>query len=376
MVGGIELNMGRLKRIVFTVTNDLTYDQRMQKICRSLAGDGYSIELVGRERDFSIPLTKEPFEQTRLKCIFNKGKLFYLEYNIRLLIYLTFSQFDAACAIDLDTIAPVCIIGKLKGSKLIYDAHEYFTEVPEVVRRPTVQKVWQWVERTFVPKFDLLYTVSESLADLFHQKYNKPVSVIMNAPVLVEGATNYPTTKNPKFILYQGALNEGRGLEHLIDAMKDIDCTLKLAGEGDLSEQLRNRVKANGVEQKVTFLGFVQPNDLKQLTAEAYIGINLVENIGLSYYYSLSNKFFDYIHAGIPQVCIGFPEYQKLNEKYDVAVLTKDCSKNEISVAVTRLLTDENLYQKLQKNCEVCTRNLNWQQEEQKLLNLYERLFR
>ena len=376
MVGGIEFNMGRLKRIVFTVTNDLTYDQRMQKICRSLAGAGYSIELVGRERDFSIPLTKEPFEQTRLKCIFTRGKLFYLEYNIRLLIYLTFSPFDAACAIDLDTIVPICIIGKLKGAKLIYDAHEYFTEVPEVVRRPKVQKVWQWVERTFVPKFDLIYTVSESLAELFDQKYNKPVSVIMNAPVLVESATNYPTTKNPKFILYQGALNEGRGLEHLIDAMKDIDCTLKLAGEGDLSEQLRNRVKANGVEQKVTFLGFVQPNDLKQLTAEAYIGINLVENIGLSYYYSLSNKFFDYIHAGIPQVCIGFPEYQKLNEKYDVAVLTKDCSKNEISVAVTRLLTDENLYQKLQKNCEVCTRNLNWQQEEQKLLNLYERLFR
>ena len=374
MVGGIEFNMGGLKRIVFTVTNDLTYDQRMQKICRSLAGAGYSIQLIGRERDFSISLNKEPFEQTRLKCIFDKGKLFYIEYNLRLLIYLTFSQFDAACAIDLDTIAPVYIIGKLKGAKLIYDAHEYFTEVPEVVRRPKVQKVWQRVEQMFVPKFDLIYTVSEGLAELFHQKYNKEVSVIMNAPVLEEGDTIYATTKNPKFILYQGALNEGRGLEHLIDAMRDIDCTLKLAGEGDLSEQLRNRVKAQGLEHKVSFTGYVQPNDLKKLTAEAYIGINLVENIGLSYYYSLSNKFFDYIHAGIPQVCIGFPEYEKLNEKYDVAVLTKDCSKDEISAAVNRLLMDENLYQKLQKNCEVCTRDLNWQKEEKKLLNLYERL--
>ena len=373
MVGGIEFDMGGLKRIVFTVTNDLTYDQRMQKICRSLAGAGYSVELIGRERNFSIPLSKEPFEQTRLKCIFDKGKLFYIEYNLRLLIYLTFSQFDGACAIDLDTIVPVYIIGKLKGAKLIYDAHEYFTEVPEVVRRPRVQKVWQWVERTFVPKFDLIYTVSEGLAELFRQKYNKPVSVIMNAPVLADAAIVYPT-KNPRFILYQGALNEGRGLEHLIDAMKDIDCTLKLAGEGDLSEQLRKRVKAQGLEHKVTFMGYVQPNDLKKLTVEAYIGINLVENVGLSYYYSLSNKFFDYIHAGIPQVCIGFPEYKKLNEKYEVAVLTKDCSKDEITTAVNRVLMDENLYQKLQKNCEVCTLHLNWQQEEQKLLNLYERL--
>ena len=178
--------MGGLKRIIFTVTNDLTYDQRMQKICRSLCAAGYAVELVGRQRDFSIPLTNEPFEQTRLQCIFNKGKLFYVEYNIRLLIYLTFSQFDAACAIDLDTIVPVYIIGKLKGAKLIYDAHEYFTEVPEVVRRPSVQKVWQWVEKIFVPKFDLAYTVSGGLAELFQQKYNKHFEVIMNVPVLAE----------------------------------------------------------------------------------------------------------------------------------------------------------------------------------------------
>ena len=366
--------MGRLKRIILAVTNDLTYDQRMQKICRSLASAGYSVELVGRERDFSIALKPEPFEQTRLKCVFNKGKLFYVEYNIRLLIYLTFSQFDAACAIDLDTIVPVYITGKLKGAKLICDAHEYFTEVPEVVRRPAVKKVWQWVEQFFVPKFDLIYTVSEGLAELFHQKYNKPVYVIMNVPVLNKQANNSSTTKGTKFILYQGALNEGRGLEHLIDAMKDIDCQLKLAGEGDLSADLRIRVKDAGLEQKVTFLGYVQPNDLRKLTAEAYIGINLVENIGLSYYYSLSNKFFDYIHAGIPQVCIGFPEYKRLNDKYEVAVLVKDCTTHEISGALTLLLKDENLYKQLQKKCEVCILDLNWQEEEKKLLNLYERL--
>ena len=373
MVGWIEFDMGGLKKIIFTVTNDLTFDQRMQKICRSITGAGYTVELVGRLRSFSIPLNKEPYKQTRLKCIFNKGKIFYVEYNIRLFIYLLFSKFDAACAIDLDTIAPVCIIGKFKGAKLIYDAHEYFTEVPEVVRRPAVKKVWQWVEKTFVPKFDLMYTVSPGLAELFHQKYNKPVEVIMNSPVLSK--ENYiQTPKNPKFILYQGALNEGRGLEPLIDSMKNIDCILKLAGEGDLSDQLRAQVKQQGLEQKVIFLGNVRPADLKKITREAYIGVNLVENKGLNYYYSLANKFFDYIHARVPQVCIGFPEYQKLNDKYNIAVLTKDCSIDEINSALTRLLNNAGLYAQLQKNCEVCSREMNWQQEELKLLNLYERL--
>jgi glycosyltransferase involved in cell wall biosynthesis len=403
--------MGGLKRIIFTVTNDLSYDQRMQKICRSLSHAGYAVELVGRQRDFSIPLAAESFEQTRLKCIFNKGKLFYIEYNIRLLIYLTFSQFDAACAVDLDTIAPVYIIGKLKGAKLVYDAHEYFTEVPEVVRRPQVQKVWQWIEKIFVPLFDAAYTVSEGLAELFQQKYNKHFEVIMNVPVLEQSQSLQedvltaqplspfrPLKGKPEPVLvsplgdgrgrlflplrgaggllYQGALNEGRGLEHLITAMQQIDCPLKLAGEGDLSAQLRRQVKDLQLDNKITFLGYVPPAQLKKITAEATIGINLVENTGLSYYYSLSNKFFDYIHASVPQVCIGFPEYEKLNKRYNVALLVKDCSTLQITEALNRLLKDHNLYRKLQKNCEVCTRDLNWQREEIKLLAIYDRLLR
>lgn len=363
------------KKIIFTVTNDLTYDQRMQKICRSMVGAGYAVELVGRELSKSKPLTPEPYEQTRLSSFFNKGKLFYIEYNIRLFIYLLFTRFDAACAIDLDTIVPVYHAGKLKGVKLAYDAHEYFTEVPEVIRRPKVQQVWQWVERKYVPKFDLIYTVSPTLAKLFAEHYSKQVGIIMNVPTLKEATDNsQPTTGN--YLLYQGALNEGRGLEHLIEAMQHIDSKLKLAGEGDLSNELRALVKQLHLENKVEFLGYVKPADLRQITANALIGINLLENKGLSYYYSLSNKFFDYIHASVPQVCIGFPEYKALNEKYNVALLTQDCSQYEIKAAIERLLSDDNLYRTLQKNCEVCSRELNWQAEEKKLSAYYEQLFR
>lgn len=462
------------KKIIFTVTNDLTYDQRMQKICRSMCVAGYAVQLVGRELSTSKPLTPEPFEQTRLSCFFNKGKLFYIEYNIRLFIFLLFTKYDALCAIDLDTIVPVYHAGKLKGAKLAYDAHEYFTEVPEVIRRPKVQQVWQWVERNYVPKFDVIYTVSPTLAKLFEQHYGKPVEVVMNVPPLRDGGqmtddrgktslkliapkefsilrlflgfavpilllifsiivflgnsaidiqlhdtyfvvekrtifwllsflaflaivfykllvrkkANAPTEKKQgassvirhpspiPYLLYQGALNEGRGLEHLIQAMQHIDAKLLLAGEGDLSSELRALVKQLKLEDKVQFLGYVKPADLRAITAQAYIGINLLENKGLSYYYSLSNKFFDYIHAHVPQVCIGFPEYEALNDKYQVALLTQNCSVEEIKGAILRLLSDKELYCRYQKNCEVCSRQLNWQQEEKKLWALYEQLFR
>jgi len=249
-----------------------------------------------------------------------------------------------------------------------------------VVRRPTIKKIWLWVERKFVPHANLAYTVSPAIAGLFTEKFGKDFHVIMNVPENLEHRTKNreenTETRDTNTILYQGALNEGRGLEHLIEAMHDIDSKLILAGEGDLSQQLREQVTKAGLQHKVQFAGFVRPDELKQLTRKATIGINLLENKGLSYYYSLSNKFFDYIQAGVPQVCIGFPEYQAINQHYEVAVLINSCATEEIKQAVKRLLTDKDFYTLLQKNCEVCARQYNWQHEEKKLAALYHELLR
>lgn len=363
------------KRIVLTVTNDLTYDQRMQKVCRSLSLAGYEVELVGRKREFSLPIQLEPYRQTRLRCFFNKGKLFYLEYNIRLFFYLAFLNFDIVCAVDLDTVVPAAVIGKLKGARLVFDAHEYFSETPEVVRRPLVKKIWEWVDSTFVPHFDVIYTVSPALADLFSKKYRKPVHEILNVPLL-EKKELKETNHRPDTLLYQGALNEGRGLEHLIDAMPSLDARLLIAGEGDLSEQLREKVHKMNLGHKVEFLGWVLPERLAKITEQADIGVHVSVNKGLSYYHSLGNKFFNYIHAGIPQICTTYPEYQKINEEYEVALLIRDDSSDEIVKAIQQLQDNRELYVRLQKNCATCSRAYNWQNEEVKLLNLYAGLFR
>ena len=112
-----------MNRIYLTVTNDLTYDQRMNRICSSLASAGYAVTLVGRKKRGSAPLQDKPFQQKRLFCFFEKGKLFYLEYNLRLLLFLLFQRFNIVCAIDLDTIMPCLISARLRGKKIVYDAH-------------------------------------------------------------------------------------------------------------------------------------------------------------------------------------------------------------------------------------------------------------
>ncbi|MCW3126579.1 MAG: hypothetical protein JWO03_2237 [Bacteroidetes bacterium] len=360
------------RRITLTVTNDLTYDQRMQRICTSLAGAGYDVTLVGRNRNDSKPLDRFPFKQVRLNCLFDKGKLFYLEYNLRLFFYLLFHKADIICSIDLDTIIAGYYAAMLKGAKPVYDAHEYFPEVPEVIRRPRVQKVWQWIERTYVPKMKLIYTTTQSISDVFAKVYKREIHTIRNLPLAqIETSPTKPATR---YILYQGALNEGRGLEHLIEAMSGLDIELWLAGDGDITEKLKTQVRALSLESKVRFTGYVKPDELKKITAGAYIGVNLLEMKGLSYYYSLANKFLDYIQAAVPQVCIGFPEYRKINDEYNIALLVENLEKDTIKSAIQRLIADQNLYAKLKENCLVCRRELTWEREQIKLTALYDQL--
>ncbi len=140
------------KKIYLTVTNDLTYDQRMIRIATTLVNSGYTVCLVGRLRSNSQSLKEQPFAQKRLRCWFDKGKFFYLEYNWRLFFYLLWRRLDAIGSIDLDTLLAGYLLSKLKRKPCIYDAHEYFTEVPEVVERPAIQRVWERLAQGIIPR--------------------------------------------------------------------------------------------------------------------------------------------------------------------------------------------------------------------------------
>lgn len=357
--------------IIFTVTTDLSYDQRMIRICTSLCQAGYDVLLVGRKLRSSIPLTDQPFRQKRISCLFEKGKLFYAEYNIRLFFYLLFKKMDCIGAIDLDTILPCYLISGIKKAKRVYDAHELFCEMKEIVTRPAIYKLWKKIERYTVPKFKLGYTVNQPIADEFEKMYGVHYEVIRNIALLKEIA---PAEKKEKFILYQGAVNEGRSFETLIPAFKDIDCKLIICGDGNFMQQARQLVADNGLQDKVIFKGKIKPDELTAITQQAYIGITLFDDRGLSNYYSLANRFFDYLHAGIPQLCVNYPVYADINNKLPIALLVDDISSTNIAAQLNNLLTNEVLYKELQQNCLAVRQILNWQQEEKKLIQFYKNI--
>src|SRR5690606_35430236 len=171
-------------KISFTVTNDLIFDQRMNRICETLQNAGFNCVLIGRKKKQSKKLLQKNFEQVRLHCFFQKGKLFYLEYNLRLFWYLLWLKTDVFCAIDLDTMLPNYFVAKIRKKPLVYDAHEYFTEMEEVVVRPAIKKVWKFIEKNTVPAVKAAYTVSNGYKQLFEKEYNIPFEIIRNATIL------------------------------------------------------------------------------------------------------------------------------------------------------------------------------------------------
>jgi len=354
----------------------------MIRICSSLAKEGYDVTLVGRKLTKSIPLQSFSFKQKRLPCFFTKGPLFYAEYNLRLFFWLLFQKADCLCAIDLDTILPCLFVSLLKKTKRVYDAHELFCEVKEVVTRPSRYQLWKRIEQFAVPKFKNGYTVCKPIAEEFKKMYAVDYEVVRNVPVKKEGNKQLATGNEPEtlniqhstFLLYQGAVNEGRCFETLIPAMKHVDVSLHIYGDGNFLHQTKKLIEENHLQEKVFLKGKLDPKDLQPVTASAYAGITLFENNGMSNYLSLANRFFDYIQAGIPQVCVNYPAYKEINQTYDIALLIPDTSEKSIADGLNLLLHNTVLYTRLKANCLKAREELNWENEENKLITFYKKI--
>lgn len=361
------------KKLLLTVINDLNYDQRMIRICTALHKAGYQVTLIGRSHPWSEPLQEQPFQQKRLFIRPEKGKIMYLLYWIRLFFYLCFKKADLICAIDLDTILPVYAASVLKRCKRVYDAHELFTEMKEVVTRPREKKLWDRIERFAVPRFPKGYTIGTFYAREFERKYRVKYAVVRNATVLRPFEKRFPAEK---YLLYQGWVNKGRCFEELIPAMQHIDIPLVVCGEGNFFVQARALAREYGVEDKIRFKGYIAPEQLQEYTKGAYAGLTLFHGLSKSNELSLANRFFDYMHHGVPQIAMRFPEYEKINSEFELAILLEDPpAPQAIAAAVNQLLDNPDYWSKLSRNAMKAREVYCWQHEEKVLLDFYRQVF-
>ena len=358
------------------MTNDLVTDNRMSRICSSLGKMGFKVLLIGRHRKDSLPLDKRDYETKRLKLIFNKGSLFYAEYNVRLFVYLLFSRFNVLLANDLDTLPANYLASRLRRRPVVYDSHEFYTEVPELMNRPGIRRFWLGIEKFILPKLKYAYTVSNSIAREYKKRYRTEFHVIRNVPVSPDSGTETPAKhdKTENIILYQGSLNEARGLEYAIRAMKFIDnARFIIAGEGDISQKLKQLVEAEKLDGKVVFTGRLAPGKLKVLTSEADLGLSIEEDRGLNYRYALPNKLFDYIHAGLPVLVNNLPEMASIVSAWQIGLVTPSLEPEVLAGKIKDALFDEKQREEWAVNLKMAASELCWEKEELKLQEIFQR---
>jgi glycosyltransferase involved in cell wall biosynthesis len=365
-------------KVAFSVTNCICFDQRVLKIAGTVSRLGCDITVIGRKSGDCCDSDLVPFKTKRFKMIFKKGFLFYKFFNIRLFIFLLLHKYDILVSNDLDTLMPNFIVSRLRNIPLVYDSHEYFTGIPEIQNRPFVKWVWKSIEKSIFPHLKHVMTVSDSIALQYEKEYGiRPVAV-RNCSMKTDQIIAYSRKElkinadNLLMVLQGTGINIDRGGKELIDAINITEnVSLLIIGSGNQYEILIEKVSELGLEGRIKFIPKCPWNELMRYTRLADAGLSIDKNSNLNYNFSLPNKLFDYIAAGIPIIATRLPEIEKIMNEFNCGILISEPSPEVISSAIIQLRDNRSLLMKLKRNSIRASESLNWERESSKVEELY-----
>lgn len=368
-----------MKKAYVLVSNDLYTDQRVHKVCEFLHENGMDVTLLGRKLPNSKELEPRNYSTKRFGLWFKKGPLFYANLNLKLYTFLFFKKCDLIVANDLDTLMAGYLSAKRKKNcELVYDSHEFYTGVPELVNRPSVQRIWERIEGWIFPKLNKIYTVNQSIADIYEKKYGEKLFVVRNvSPRITDldivSKETYEIPSDKKMLILQGAgINVDRGAEELVEAMIEIDeAVLVIVGDGDVVPQLKTFVEANNLDQKVFFLGKKPYLEMLAISALADIGFSLDKSTNINYENSLPNKIFDYIQAGTPIIASNIKEVKNVVETHEIGLIIEEVSASILTENIKKMLKNEEKRVFFTENCKKTAQSLNWENEKAVLKKIY-----
>lgn len=361
-------------RAVICSQSNFETDYRVAKMAATLRSCGYDVTLLGRSHP----------RETRgggggahyMRLLFWRGPLFYAELNLRLLLHLLFCRRPALIvSIDLDTLAGCLLASKARGARLMFDSHELFPEVPEIAGKPLVRRVWQRVQDLCVPRMretDVRVTVCRSIADIFRSAYGREFLVVRNVPLAAraEAVRRAAATSpcRPFTILYQGAVNVGRGVEEVIRALPRLPgCRFVVVGCGDVLDEARRLAEAEGVADRVEFAGRKPFGRLAQYMAAADLGTVLMRDVCLNYRLALPNRLFDFIQAGLPILASRLPEVERVVDGEGVGLCIGDLTPDAVAAAVREVMAHPEMAARWRANMAALARRQTWEEETKSL---------
>ena len=366
-----------MQRILVSVTNDLVTDQRVAKICAVLAEMNYEVLLIGRKLPSSLPISRS-YKTIRMKLLFNKGFLFYAEYNLRLFLKLLFTRKDILLANDLDTLLPNFLVSKISRKNLVYDSHELFTEIPELTNRLRVKTVWKFIEKNIFPKLKNVYTVNKTIAEIYKDKYKVDVKVIRNIAskyTLKEIDVNFSKKikGEKKMLILQGSgINIDRGAEEAVEMMQYLENTLLyIIGGGDVFDKLRPLVGRLKLTNKVFIKSKMSYNQLMKYTQIADFGLSLDKGTNLNYEYALPNKLFDYMQTQTPLIVSNRKVVATLVKKNNIGFVIKSEEPKKMAKEISEVVNNQILIEEYKFNLKKASEKYTWEKESIKLKNIF-----
>jgi glycosyltransferase involved in cell wall biosynthesis len=377
--------------ISMLVLNNFTNDARVHKEATTLASAGYKVLVIALWQQGLAHLEQQSGYQVirlRLHSRSLNNRLLsplikYLEFAWQIWRLSGRNPAQIYHANDANTLPAAWLASKRNHAKLVYDAHELETgrnfsggSITGIYR-----SIWTFPEKIFINKVQSVITVSPSIANMLEHQYHVPLPhVILNCPELKKTSNsnrlrqelNIP--ENCKILLYQGRVAIGRGIETFLNAVQQVENAVGVVlGDGPALETLRDRLRS-GEWERVYFLGQVPLSDLPSYTASADLGVVLTQDTCLNHHYSLPNKLFEYLHAGLPVICNNLPEMARVVQDYQVGELTDSEDPSSIAKSIQSILSDPIRFAQMKANTYKVAENYNWQNESKKLLKVYSTL--
>lgn len=314
---------------------------------------------------------------------FRIGLIRFTVFNFHLLLRILFKKIEVIHFRGIIPMPALLLRQLINKSILIYDAHEYYRGHKIFENRPVRKYVWLWFEKRIIPHLEYLITVSEPLADLFRKDYPecKNVRVIRSLPSRSATAPvktiNLKASAQELLIIFHGYFLPGRALQKIIEAMSLIqeeEIKLLLIGQGPLEEILHKKVKELHLHDRVLFQGFVPNEQLISYLGKAALGLSIIEPDCLNRTYALPNKFFEYIHAGIPVLASNISTLQFYIDKYEIGRAVDPNQIQEIALSIQDMVTNPVKLSQWKANCLLAAQELNWENESKGLADIYKNL--
>jgi len=381
------------KMITVTVISDLVTDYRVHKICQTLYNEGYRVHLIGSSRKRSLPLKSREYQTDRIRTWFNRSALFYAEFNIRLFFRLLHQKPDIFLGNDLDVMPATMLSARLRKKPVVYDSHEFFLGMAGMDEKPFRRNIWKYIETRILARLKYMYTVSDSIRNLYGKIYHEKLFVVRNLP-LKNPDNPIPTPEelsllrsmeekipeNKHLLIFQGAgINESRGAEELVLSMNYLDASdyhLLIIGGGDVFPKLEKMIEQYHLQEKITLIPKLPFALLSRLTRRAQLGFSIDKSSVLNHKYSLPNKLFEYLHAAVPVLASRLIEQERIINQFEVGDFIEDYEPEHIAGKIKEIFANtERLNRWKQNTCKV-RETLNWENESKIVIDIFKQVER